>query len=104
MPEADAYRALKRRIAARIVTGVVVGEAVEILVVGSGVVEQVRDAEVHPATARKDLMADRAVHRIRITALLRVRLGEGDAHLHRAAGANRIPVGEQALAQAAPCR
>src|SRR3546814_13628130 len=47
--------------------------------------------------AAEDFVADRAVHRIRI--ILRVRLGEVDADLHRPARFDRIEAAEQALAR-----
>src|SRR6185312_12761457 len=51
----DARRALEGGVAAGILSGVVVGEAVEVSVVGGLIVEQVRDAEIDAGAAREQL-------------------------------------------------
>ena len=57
------------------------------------------DAEVHATAAREYLVADGTGHGIRIAFCRRMRFGEGDAHLHGAAGTNRITLGEKSLAE-----
>ncbi|SVK52572.1 Uncharacterised protein [Acinetobacter baumannii] len=53
------------------------------------------NAEVHAAASAEDFAPNRTVNRIRIP--FGMRLGEGDAHLHRAAGMNRVQMTEQLL-------
>ena len=94
-----AHRGLERRVAARVLAGVEVGEAVQRLRVRRLVAQQVRDAEVHSTAPREHFAADRPLDRKRIRVRRRVRLGEGDADLHRPAGAHRVVLREQSRAE-----
>ncbi|MCY1527744.1 hypothetical protein D9M68_628200 [compost metagenome] len=88
---------LEGGVAAGVPAGVEVGEAIQGRRVAGRIAQQVGDAEIHPATPGEDLLADGALHRIGV--LLRIGLGEGDAHLHGAAGMHRVEGAEQLLAQ-----
>ena len=58
--------ALERRIPARVLARVEVGEAIQQAIVGGRVIEQMGDSEVDTAAARERLAADIARNRIRI--------------------------------------
>ena len=58
-----------------------------------------RDAEIDAAAAREDFVAHRSGDAVRIGPGLDLRLRECDPDLHRATGTDRVPVGEQRLAE-----
>src|SRR5690606_29263126 len=89
-------RRLEGRVAAGVVAGVVVGEAVDLARVRGLVTEQVQDSEVQPATAAEDFVADRILHGPGVGG--RIGFGERDGNLHRAAGLYRIAAGKQPFA------
>lgn len=90
-------RCLEGRVAAGVMAGVVVCEAVERLGVVHRVAQQMRGAEIHPALAGENGLADGAGAGVRVTA--GVLLGEGHRHLHRAAGVNGVEAAKELLAQ-----
>src|SRR5436190_1846732 len=57
------------------------------------------NAEVQSAATREHFVPDSLRERIGIWLLRGERLGEGDADLHRAAGADRVAVGEERLSE-----
>jgi len=61
-----------------------------------------RDAEVHAAASAEHLVVNAARDRIGVALRARMPFGIRDAHLHRAAGANRIQAAEQTFAERHP--
>ena len=99
-----ADRVLERRVAARIVAGVEVGEAIEHVVVVGRIIEQMRDAEVHAAAAREHLVADRAVDRIGIRLRLGVRSANAMLTCIGPPVRTGLRLGEKRACPSAPCR
>ena len=89
---------LEGGVAAAVAAGVEIGEAIDHVVVGRRVVEQDGAAEVEAAAPGEHFVANAAVDRVGIGFFAGEFLGEGDADLHRAAGAHRVVAGEQGLA------
>src|SRR5690606_792128 len=88
---------LKRRVATGIPAGVEVGETIQRAAVVSRVVHQMGDAEVHAATTPEHFVASRAFPCLGV--VTGASFGEGDADLHRPAGAYRVELAEQLAAQ-----
>src|SRR6185437_3330081 len=94
---------LERGISARVLARVVVGESIEVTIVGSLIIEQMGDAEVDAGAASEELVAQvtpRVVVGIRLDGFEPVR--EGDVDLHGAARADGIPACEELPAERYP--
>ena len=62
----NAQRALKGRVAARILSRVEIGEAIQVCIVGRAIVQKVSNAEINAAAAREQLIGDAVLRGVRI--------------------------------------